>query len=100
MGYEKDLTIGGLNELYGGLLTERQREFIRLYYDCDVSLREIGEMSGVSPQAVRDAIRRGERELFRLEEALKFNEKRIKISGILEHDEKEIKREIEEILFN
>jgi predicted DNA-binding protein YlxM (UPF0122 family) len=99
MGYEKDLKIGGLSELYGGLLTERQREFIRLYYDCDVSLREIGEMNGVSPQAVRDAIRRGERELFRLEDALKFSEKRIKISEILEKDDK-IKREIEEILFN
>ncbi|MDR2090531.1 MAG: DNA-binding protein [Clostridiales bacterium] len=99
MAYEKNLEIGALNELYGGLLTARQREFIRLYYDCDVSLREMGEMSGISPQAVRDAIRRGERELFRIETALKFDEKRAEISKILAKYGGEIKKEIEEILY-
>ncbi|MDR2047702.1 MAG: DNA-binding protein [Clostridiales bacterium] len=76
MGYEKNLAIGTLNELYGGLLTERQREFIRLYYDCDISLREMSLMFGISPQAVRDAITRGERELRRLENVLRFDDKR------------------------
>ncbi len=40
---EKDLSIGILNEIYGALLTENQRDMIRSYYDCDLSLGEIAE---------------------------------------------------------
>jgi predicted DNA-binding protein YlxM (UPF0122 family) len=79
MGYEKNLGIGALSEIYGAALTERQREFIRMYYDCDISLQEIGEMCGISRQAVRDAIVRGERELIRFEELFGFDRKRKEI---------------------
>ncbi|MDR1940342.1 MAG: DNA-binding protein [Clostridiales bacterium] len=82
MNYVKNLEIGGLNELYGALLTDKQREFIRLYYDCDLSLSEIGDINGVSRQAVRDAIVRGERELLRFESILGFDKKRRAVAEV------------------
>ncbi|MDR3264265.1 MAG: hypothetical protein LBT30_08160 [Clostridiales bacterium] len=82
MGYVKNLSVSELSELYGAVLTDKQREFIRLYYDCDISLQEISELSGISRQAVRDAILRGEKELVRLEDALNFNRKRKEIAKI------------------
>lgn len=33
---------------YGGLLNPHQREIMRLYYDCDMSLAEIGEETGIT----------------------------------------------------
>lgn len=51
--------VAALRELYGALLTERQREMLSWYYDYDLSLAEIAEQAGVSRQAVHDLLRRG-----------------------------------------
>ena len=59
-----------LLDYYGSLLTERQRDLLGLYYNEDYSLSEISENTGISRQGVRDAIKRGEAELSRLEESL------------------------------
>ncbi|MDR3263384.1 MAG: DNA-binding protein [Clostridiales bacterium] len=106
MSYVKNLEIGELNGLYGGILTERQREFLRLYYDCDMSLFEISDLFGVSRQAVRDAIVRGEKELLRIEEALGFLSKRKSIGEKLDELKSadnesfaERLKEIEELLY-
>ena len=40
------------------MLTERQRDLLRLYYTEDLSLAEIGALTGVSRQAVHDLLRR------------------------------------------
>ncbi|MDR3216005.1 MAG: DNA-binding protein [Clostridiaceae bacterium] len=79
---EKKLEIGKLNDAYGVLLTEHQREVIRLYHDCDISLFELSEQFGVSRQAVRDAILRGERLLRLYEEKLRLIEKSDKIKAL------------------
>ena len=47
---------GQLFAYYGGLLNPHRREILRLYYDCDMSLAEIAEVTGTSRQAVREAI--------------------------------------------
>lgn len=47
-----------LLELYGALLTERQREMLSWYYELDLSLSEIAAQAGVSRQAVHDLLRR------------------------------------------
>ncbi|HHW74272.1 MAG TPA: YlxM family DNA-binding protein [Firmicutes bacterium] len=47
-----------LYDIYGSLLTERQREMMRLYYSFNLSLAEIAEERGVSRQAVHDLIQR------------------------------------------
>ena len=57
-----------LLDYYGGMLTEKQREcFDRRYYQ-DLSLGEIGELQGVSRQAVCDNLARTEALLRRMEE--------------------------------
>ena len=67
---EKNLSYAVLLDYYGSLLTERQHDLLELYYNEDYSLSEISENTGISRQGVRDAIKRGEAELDRLEEAL------------------------------
>ena len=56
---EQVVQIGNLLDYYGQLLTDRQREFIRLHYAEDMSYGEIGRLSNVSRQAVHDAVRHG-----------------------------------------
>ena len=47
-----------LYDLYGGLLTGKQRESLRLHIAEDFSLAEIGEELGITRQAAHDNIRR------------------------------------------
>lgn len=54
------IRIGQLNEAYGALLTERQREFVRLHHDEDMSFGEIAREFKISRQAVHDAVRQAE----------------------------------------
>ncbi|OFW77753.1 MAG: hypothetical protein A2201_06900 [Alicyclobacillus sp. RIFOXYA1_FULL_53_8] len=67
---EKVTRIGDLFDLYGTLLTTRQREMIELHYFDDWSLAEIAEQFGVSRQAVHDNLRRAEEQLESYEVAL------------------------------
>lgn len=66
----KDLQVAVLLDYYGDLLTEKQRDFISLYYDEDLSLSEIAENEGITRQGVRDSIKRAEALLFEMEEKL------------------------------
>lgn len=66
----KNLSVSVLMDFYGGLLTERQREAMELYYDQDFSLAEIAENMDISRQGVRDFIKRGEKQLEEFEQAL------------------------------
>ena len=59
-----------LYDLYGGLLTGKQRESLRLHIAEDFSLAEIGEELGITRQAAHDNIRRAERALTEMEEAV------------------------------
>ena len=48
-------------EFYAALLTDKQMNYIELYYADDYSLAEIAEEFGVSRQAVYDNIKRTEK---------------------------------------
>ncbi len=76
----KNLQIAVLLDYYGELLTEKQRDFISLYYDEDLSLAEIAENEGITRQGVRDSIKRAEALLFEMEEKLRFAERSEKIN--------------------
>ena len=69
---EKNVQISMLCDLYGKLLTERQKEIIEDYYNNDLSLSEIAENNNITRQAVRDIIKKGEKKLFEYEEKLQF----------------------------
>ncbi len=68
--------ISTLNDLYGNLLTQKQREMLRLYYDCDTSLAEIATQYGVTRQAVRDVVERSVATLEGYEAALHLAQKK------------------------
>ena len=71
----KNLAIADLLDLYGDMLTEKQKDVMELYYDQDLSLAEIAEHEEITRQGVRDSIKRGETYLLELEEKLHFAEK-------------------------
>ena len=66
----KDLNFSYLLDVYGGMLTEKQREMLDFYYNDDLSLSEIAANEGISRQGVRDSIKRGEEALLELEEKI------------------------------
>ena len=68
--FEKNLNVAYLLDFYGEVLSERTRELLEMYYDNDMSLSEIADAVGISRQGARQAIKKGEEELRRLEEKL------------------------------
>lgn len=68
--FEKNMNIPYLLDFYGEVLSERSRSILEMYYDDDLSLSEIAENEGISRQGVRHIIKKGEEELFFLEERL------------------------------
>lgn len=68
-------TIPFLLDIYGALLTERQRDVLDLYYNDDLSLSEISENLGITRQGVRDAIKKGGDTLLDLERRLSLFKK-------------------------
>lgn len=75
-----------LYDFYGQLLTERQKEVLRLYHEENYSLSEIAEEFGISRQAVHDALKNAEKSLVSYEEKLglvkRFSESRAAILSI------------------
>lgn len=67
---EKRIDIALLLSFYGPLLTARQQQMLRYYYEDDLSLSEIAELCAVTRQGAHDAIRRGARQLAQLEDKL------------------------------
>ena len=57
-----------LFDYYGRMLTDKQKEYLDLRYNQDLSLGEIAEIMGVSRQAVFDNLTRTEALLRRMEE--------------------------------
>ena len=66
----KNLDIIMLLDVYGDMLTVKQREFLDYYYNDDLSLSEIADNVGITRQGVRDSIKRAEAQLEEMEEKL------------------------------
>lgn len=67
---QSQIQISDLFHVYGELLSVRQKTFIEMYYDENLSLSEIAERHGISRQAVHDAIKHGRRALEKYEATL------------------------------
>lgn len=63
-----------LLDAYGDLLTEKQRTFLRHYFEEDLSFGEIAQEYGVSRQAIFDSVKHGEESLENFERSLKLVE--------------------------
>ena len=68
--FEKNMHISFLLDFYGGVLADRMRELLEMYYFDDMSLAEIADTVGITRQGVRGGIKKGEEELLFLEEKL------------------------------
>jgi len=73
---ENKYHISELLDIYGNLLTDRQRDFMDLYYNEDFSFGEIAENEKISRQAVHDAIQNGKKSLEHFEEQLRLVQKK------------------------
>ncbi len=67
---DKRTELSLLLDCYGPLLTQKQRSMLEQHIGEDCSLGEIAEREGISRQAVRDALLRGEEQLRSYEEKL------------------------------
>jgi len=66
----KDFKVSQLADIYGGLLTEKQLNVIKDYFDYDMSLSEAGEKYGITRQAVHDFISKSKEALLNYETKL------------------------------
>lgn len=85
-----------LYDIYGSLLTEKQKQYFEDYYFMDLSLSEIALNYSISRNGVYDQIKRVEQALYEYENKLNLYKKLNQIAS-LAVDEK-IKEEILSIL--
>lgn len=65
-----DINMSLLLDFYGDTLSEKQKEAMELFYNGDLSLSEISEITGITRQGVRDRIVKSEKIVRELEEKL------------------------------
>jgi len=70
MKSEKDLNMPLYYDFYGEFLTEKQARFFEMYYNDDLSLAEIAEVTGITRQGARDVIERARRKMQDMESKL------------------------------
>ena len=88
------IQLSELLQAYGEMLTDKQKDALTMYCDCDCSLSEIASEVGISRQGVRDAIVKGEATLTKLEDALGLARLHKQLSQALESGDSELLYEI------
>ncbi|MBQ8791188.1 MAG: hypothetical protein IJZ51_07755 [Ruminiclostridium sp.] len=101
----KNLDMALLLDVYGDMLTEKQKDTLTLYYDEDLSLTEIAENTGITRQGVHKCIRSAEDYLIQLEDTLEYaakshmvNEILTKMKNIIEKSGQSDSKEMKELL--
>ncbi|NLB28941.1 MAG: hypothetical protein GX823_01745 [Clostridiales bacterium] len=74
-----------LLDYYGGTLTAKQREYLDLYYNEDLSLSEIAEITGITRPGVHNIISRSRKKLIELERCTGIVERFLSIRSELEN---------------
>lgn len=88
---EKNVKISILLDIYGNLLTDKQKKLLDDYYNNDLSLSEIAQNESITRQAVRDNLKKGENNLIEYENKLNIMQKNLK-------QQEKIKNIFEEII--
>ena len=81
---EKTQRVNLLMDCYGDLLTDKQRQYLSLYYEEDFSLSEIAEDLMVSRNAVYDQLKRAVASLEEYEAKLHVMEKHIERMALIQ----------------
>lgn len=95
---EKDLSLTELFDLYGGLLTERQRELFSSYYLYDLSLAEIAAPENMTRQGVYEQVKKVKEKLLEYERILKLRQKNAELLDFAKECGGELSDKIKEIL--
>lgn len=86
--FEKDMKFPRLLDTYGPLLSDRKQELLEYYYNDDLSLSEISELTGISRQGVRDSIRKSQEEINNWEDRLHLIARSDERSALIDELEK------------
>lgn len=86
---DNNLELIQLYDIYGKLLTDKQRKTFELYYLSDLSLREIAENSKISFQAVRYSLEVSKKLLLNFEKIIKMSEFKKNINNLYDLCSKE-----------
>ena len=88
-----------LFDIYGDLLTKRQKEICSLYFEEDFSYTEISEALEISRATVQDSLKKSMQQLHKYEDIIQYVSKRKRIVSLLKDlDDDKIKEEILSIL--
>ena len=86
MEMDKNVNMSLLVDFYGEMLSDKQKEAVDLYYNEDLSLSEIADITGLTRPGVRDRLVKSEAILKNLEEKLgllrRFEEMKEEIASI------------------
>lgn len=94
---EKTIYLTNLYDIYNLLLTDKQKEYFKLYYFDDLTLDEISENLGVTKANVSKKILAATKVLESMEEKLRLLEKRNKLKQEFASEDNILKR-IERII--
>jgi len=89
----RKVDIDWLLSIYGGMLTDKQREIATLYFEEDLSLAEIAQQENVSRQSIHDTLQRVEKQLRTWEEKLGIRDKLTRVQTSLETALEEIDKD-------
>lgn len=96
---EERVYLSMLLGMYGNLLTDKQRNIMKLYYDDDLSLSEISELTTTTRQAIYDIIKRCHKTLVNYEKKLQMlnkYDKGQKLKNSIMKDLSKVKSEIKD----
>ena len=85
-----------LYDIYGELLTDKQKAYFEDYYYNNLTLSELSENYNVSRNAIHKQLKEAENKLKEYESKLKLYEKKEKILDLIKDEE--IKEKIKELL--
>ena len=88
-----------LYDIYGELLTSKQKEYFEDYYFDNLSLKEISENYNVSRNAIYNSLKDVEEKLINYEDKLEIYKKNEEIKRIIKKiNDKKIKEELERVI--
>lgn len=85
---EKKEQLNKLFDMYQTLLTDRQIEYFKYYYQDDYSLQEIAELLDVSRNAIFDQLKNVQQHLYTYEEKLNLLKNKLLRLDIIDQLEK------------
>lgn len=95
---DKLIYLNNLYDLYGNLLTEKQKQYFEEYYFNNLSYGEIGEKYGISRNASFKQLKIIEEKLIEYEEILNLLYKKNKINDIMKDiKDSKLKEELENL---